>query len=206
MTDPFDVLDATTPHQWELHDEGIELRYDADFLDQPSADRLFENLRNELKWHRPVFRLAHGTYPAPRLIAWHADEGLSYRYSGIEHPHQPWTEGLLEIQTRLRDATGVRFNGVLANLYENENDSVSYHSDDEKDLVSGAPIASVSLGHVRDFLVRHIAKKNRHSIPLGHGSLLVMSGDTQKVSQHSISKVKTPCGPRINLTFRSIQV
>jgi alkylated DNA repair dioxygenase AlkB len=39
-------------------------------------------------------------------------------------------------------------------------------------------------------------------IPLEHGSLIVMAGDTQKVSRHGIPKAKRSCGPRINLTFR----
>lgn len=203
---PFDSLEEEG-RNWHLEDHGIDLKYDADFLPKEDADRLFAALHQSLSWHRPVFHMPQGKFPAPRRIAWHADEGLSYRYSGIVHPWADWTEGLAEIRDRVKDVTGVRFNGVLANLYEDENDSVSFHADDESDLVEGSPIASVSLGYVRTFAIRHMLRKNRHNIPLGHGSLLVMAGATQRVSQHSIPKCKgTPCGPRINLTFRRIVV
>ena len=39
---------------------------------------------------------------------------------------------------------------------------------------------------------------------LEHGSLLLMRGDSQALSQHSLPKTRRPVGLRINLTFRRV--
>lgn len=202
---PFEAFEEER-RRWDLEDAGIDLMYNADFLASEDADRLFAALMHELSWKRETIRTAGGPCPLPRLTSWHADEGIDYSYSGLTHPWRDWTPGLIEVRDRLTELIGVRLNGVLANLYENERDSVSPHADDERSLEAGAPIASVSLGEVRDFVVQHQTSKARYVIPLGHGSLLLMSGDTQKVAQHSLPKIKRPCGPRINLTFRRVMV
>jgi alkylated DNA repair dioxygenase AlkB len=42
------------------------------------------------------------------------------------------------------------------------------------------------------------------STPLGHGSLLVMSGLSQKCWEHRIPKIPHLGDPRVNLTFRRL--
>lgn len=191
----------------ELHvlDEGIDLSYDAGFLSPTDADRLFQDLLSGLPWRGDAMvRTPVGLRPSPRKVSWHADEGYPYRYSGVTHAPSEWTPSLSEVRDRLEQRLGVRFNGVLGNLYASERDSVGAHSDDEPEIDPVAPIASVSFGATRKFIVRHQTSKSRHVLALEHGSLLVMAGATQRVSQHEIPKMKTPCGPRINLTFRKV--
>jgi alkylated DNA repair dioxygenase AlkB len=198
---PFEEI-HTQSQRWHLEDEGIDIRYDGEFVDPANASRLFEALKTEIQWRRIVMQTPGGPKTVPRMISWHADIGLSYSYSGLTHGWQDWTPGLREVRDLLTEVTGVEFNGVLANFYENERDSVSMHADDEDDMEEGAPIASVSLGATREFIVKHMTTGSRHVIPLEHGSLLLMDGDTQKVSRHGIPKAKRTVGPRINLTFR----
>jgi len=143
-----------------------------------------------------------GPKTVPWMISWHADPGLTYSYSGLTHQWKEWTPALTEIRDHLLAKTGTSYNGCLANFYENERDSVSMHADDEEDMVEGASIASVSLGNMREFVVKHMVSKTRHVVPLEHGSLIEMSGSTQQVSRHGIPKSRRTCGPRINLTFR----
>jgi alkylated DNA repair dioxygenase AlkB len=201
---PFDML-ASSSQRWVLEDEGISLEYDGTFLQSEDADRLFEAFRKEIPWTRSVAQTPAGPRAVPRMTSWHANQGLTYTYGLIAHAWRDWTPSLLEVRERLASRLGVRFDGVLANLYENERDSVAPHADDERDMQKGAPIASVSLGVVRNFVIRHRTTRSRHVLPLEHGSLLVMRGTTQEVSQHSVPKVKQPCGPRINLTFRQLR-
>lgn len=198
---PFDDIEEQS-QIWEILEEGIDLKYNGTFLRPEDASRLFENLKSEIAWKRHVINTPGGPKTVPRMISWHADEGLTYSYSGLLHQWQAWTPGLAEVRDRLFELLGIRFNGVLANFYENERDSVSMHADDEHDMVEDAEIASVSLGETREFIVKHMTTKSRHVIPLEHGSLLRMRGQTQKVSRHGVPKSKRPCGPRINLTFR----
>jgi alkylated DNA repair dioxygenase AlkB len=110
----------------------------------------------------------------------------------------------------LREKTGFVFNSALANLYRDGNDSMGWHSDDERELGIEPVIASISLGAKRDF---HLRRKNRgtgrsggcaRSISLPHGGLLLMSGTSQRDWQHALPKRRRISEPRINLTFRLI--
>jgi alkylated DNA repair dioxygenase AlkB len=95
--------------------------------------------------------------------------------------------------------------------YRDGKDHMGEHRDDEKELDQKSGIASVSLGQVRDFVLRHSdarGKKKRSippvKIPLGHGSLLLMKPPTNTFWYHSIPQRKSLPGVRINLTFRLI--
>ena len=82
-----------------------------------------------------------------------------------------------------------------------------WHSDDEKALIAGHQIASVSFspnGGERDLLFKHKESKNRYSIRLAHGSMYVMRGETQKRYKHKIPRRANVTAPRINLTWRQI--
>jgi alkylated DNA repair dioxygenase AlkB len=89
--------------------------------------------------------------------------------------------------------------------------ALGWHSDDEADMVSGKPIASISLGDLRRFRVR--SKADNEVVwdrKLDHGSLVVMEGRCQELTQHCIWKLSETdvkegdvrFGLRINLTFR----
>ena len=89
-------------------------------------------------------------------------------------------------------------------MYLGNHQSLGLHSDDEPDLDPLAPIASVSFGVPRDFIVaRGDDRAKQFRLPLMSGSLLVMAGDMQKHYLHGV-----PCGyqqqvgARFNITFR----
>ena len=96
-------------------------------------------------------------------------------------------------------------NSVLANLYRDGRDAMGWHSDDEPELGPRPVIASLSLGGTRRFVFRHRREPERkYELPLGHGSLLLMRGDTQADWKHALPRTARPVAPRINLTFRRI--
>lgn len=51
------------------------------------------------------------------------------------------------------------YTGVLVNRYKDGTKSVAMHSDKENNLAPGVPIASLSVGAVRDFVVKRATKK-----------------------------------------------
>jgi len=70
---------------------------------------------------------------------------------------------------------------VLVNKYENGNDSIGFHADDERDLDPTIPITAVSLGQERPFIIK--ASKPPHhclTIKLANSSLLTMNCPTNK--------------------------
>lgn len=181
------------------------LWYDPSFFTADESDRLLAELLNNIAWRQESVSMFGKKIPQPRLTAWYGDPGKVYTYSGLTWNPLSWTTALRQIKTKIEMAAqGVSFNSVLLNLYRNGQDSMGWHSDDEPELGQNPVIASVSFGESRTFQLRHRLHKNRYSLILSHGSLLIMSGETQHFWQHQIPKTAKPVNPRVNLTFRWI--
>jgi alkylated DNA repair dioxygenase AlkB len=180
--------------------DGGTINYDESFLTVGAADALFAELRAATPWQREAGR----GRPFPRLTAWYADPGLTYSYSGVTHRALAWTPTLQEIRRRVEEASGAPFNSLLLNLYRDGRDSIGFHSDDEPELGVNPVIASVSLGAVRQFVLKHKKSKERLAFRLAHGSLMVMGGACQHHWIHGIPKTAEEVCERINLTFRQI--
>jgi len=198
----------TTPKprivQYDLPDAALTL-YEGFFF-QNDADRLYTSLLQTTEWRQEPITLYGKTYPTPRLTAWYGDPATSYTFSGSKWQPHPWNADLLFIKEQVEKVTGAAFNSVLLNLYRNGNDSVSWHSDDEKEFGRNPTIASVSFGETRPFHIRHKFRKllEKTQIPLTHGSLLMMAGPMQHFWEHQVPKTSRPILPRINLTFRFV--
>ena len=174
-------------------------------LAQPDT-QVLQRLIAEVPWRSEEVVMWGRKLPQPRLTAWYGDPGASYTYSGLQLDPLPWTPLLLDIKARVENATGTLFNSVLLNHYRDHRDSIGFHSDDEPELGDRPVIASLSLGEERVLVLKH--KRSKSAVPvrlrLASGSLLLMKGDTQRCWRHGILKESQPCGPRINLTFRTI--
>lgn len=180
--------------------DGGTLLYDGAFFPCAEADALYETLLRETAWKQEVGR----GRPFPRLTAWYADAGLEYRYSGVTHVGGGWTPTLLDIKQRIEPIAGATFNSVLLNRYRGGRDSIGMHADDEPELGTNPVIASISLGAVRTFVLKHRASREKRTLLLAHGSLLVMAGTCQHHWLHGVPKTDEPVGERINLTWRRI--
>jgi len=181
----------------ELRDGGT-LLYDAAFLTTALADRYFVALRDQCVWEQKPGIFGH---MQPRLIASYGDEGISYRYSGVDNMARPWTPTLLEIKKMIEAVQG-EYNYCLLNRYRSGSDSMGWHADDEPEM--GNVIGSLSLGATRKFRIRHNATRETQTLLAGHGTLIIMAGTMQQFWQHEVPKTKQMVGERINLTFRQI--
>ncbi|WP_254775487.1 alpha-ketoglutarate-dependent dioxygenase AlkB [Pseudoxanthomonas sp. GM95] len=170
-----------------------------------SADALLARLRHEIPWQQHHVNIASKVIAQPRLSSWHGD--VVHRYSTLAHDLHPapWNQTLLVVREQVERITGARFNSVLANLYRDGNDAIGWHADDEPELGPAPVIASISLGAERRFDLR---RRDDHAevvhLPLAHGSMLVMSGSTQRFWQHAMMRCRLSKA-RINLTFRFTQ-
>jgi len=153
-------------------------------------------------WHTEQLKLFGKWVIVPRKVLWFGDKDTEYFYSGKQHTPLPWREPLIELQKRLDFFAP--FNSVLANYYQDGNDYMGWHSDDESELGEQAIIASLSLGASRRFIFRHKTSKHKIRLMLEHRSLLLMYGKCQDQWQHSLPKMKKIHDERINLTFRYI--
>ncbi len=184
---------------------GVKVVYTPRFTPPELAARLFDSVLAEVAWEQPRVRIFGREHPVPRWVAWHADAGCTYRYSGLEHPWRPWTPALQQIRTLVERVHGPQ-HAVLANLYEDGSHGIGAHADDENDLTPEAPILIVSLGATRNFVIKHRTSRARYVLSVEHGSLLEMAAQTNTVAVHSVPKTQKPVGPRISLTFRQMAV
>jgi alkylated DNA repair dioxygenase AlkB len=180
------------------------VRYEPRALDPAQADALLGALLAQTAWTQEAFTLYGRHVPFPRLSAWYGDPGAVYTYSGIRNEPLPWTAALAALREHLAQRTGVRFNSVLLNQYRHGGEHMGWHADDEPELGPAPVIASLSLGAERVFEFEHRGDRERIAIVLGHGSLLVMEGETQHRWRHRLPKQRDADGVRVNLTFRVV--
>ncbi|MDC0361764.1 alpha-ketoglutarate-dependent dioxygenase AlkB [Halioglobus sp.] len=169
------------------------------------SERLFRKLHQNVDWEQQEISVYGKTHLQPRLVAWYGDAGTSYTYSGLTLQPTPWIDPILEIKTVCEAIAGTTFNSVLLNLYRDGDDTVGWHSDDEPTLGHNPIIASVSLGAVRRFDLRHKLTMETVKTPMPAGSVLLMSGRLQVEWSHQVPRTKKVDAPRINLTFRRIR-
>jgi len=169
-------------------------------------EQLDEIKFKNIQWHHDKINMYGKTFFLPRYSAWHGDNDKPYTYSGLTLQPQPWNKGLLYIKDKINQVAGVEFNSVLMNWYRNGEDYINWHTDAEKELGVNPIIGSVSFGAERRFQLRRIDDhKEKISIPLKHGTFLLMRGQIQHFWQHAIPKERKIKETRLNLTFRVIK-
>lgn len=184
-----------------------EIVYYPSFFSTKESDEYLITLKETINWQQEKMNIYGKEVNFPRLTAWYGDNDKNYSFSGIDLSPNTWTDELQQIKNKIEDASKTDFNSVLLNLYRSGQDSISWHTDAEKELGKNPIIASVSFGETRKFQLKHKFNKEIEivNIELQHGSLLIMSGETQHFWLHQIPKTKKALKERINLTFRKIK-
>ncbi len=215
-------FDITVPHG--------KLFYSESFFDKKISDRsveyFLENNTNNWKntdwrsiekealndiefknidWNHDKIKMYGKEIYLPRFSAWYGDSDKPYTYSGLTLQPKKWNKGLLYIKQAISKVSGVDFNSVLMNWYRDGEDYLNWHTDAEKELGINPTIGSVNFGEDRDFIIRLNDKSSKITIPLKHGTFLLMSGELQHFWQHSVPKRKKIKGSRFNLTFSVIK-
>ncbi|KAK4545785.1 hypothetical protein LTR36_002739 [Oleoguttula mirabilis] len=213
----------------------LDLVYYQPYVPKEVQRDLYEYLRRELFFYRVKYMIKRG--PTDTLIntprfttvfgldvtsgfgsdgqCIDATSGKPVAKGAYKCQPRPIPECLDRLRTLTENATGCKFNFALVNYYASGDDSISYHSDDEKFLGVEPAIASFTLGAKRDFLMRHkptpaghISETKPLKLPLASGDMVLMKGLTQSKWLHSIPKRKGGEADkgRINITFRQAMV
>ncbi|KAK3704427.1 hypothetical protein LTR37_013850 [Vermiconidia calcicola] len=210
----------------------LDLLYFQPYIPKNIEKSLFEFLRSELFFYRVKYNIKRGPVETqintPRYTTvFGVDDTSRFNENGevvdaatgkpavgknaYTCKPRPLPQCLAMLKTLTENATGCTFNFALVNYYASGNDSISYHSDDERFLGSLPAIASFSLGAKRDFLLRHKktpagdpSESKPMKLPLASGDMILMRGKTQSCWEHSIPKRKGGEADkgRINITFR----
>lgn len=147
----------------------------------------------------------------PRKQVAYGEKGTSYSFSGTTIFAKDWNEDteLCKIILFIRNKIAKRYNFnpnfVLINRYEDGDQYIGYHTDNEKDLVPFSPIAGVSFGAEREMVFMNKSNSsNKKKLLLKNGSSYCIHYPTNANYLHSIPKTKYVKSPRISFTFREM--
>jgi hypothetical protein len=167
------------------------IEYVPDWL--TGADVVFDELlgRLELRQRTNVV-MYDNLVDEPRLSAW-------------------WREGVgsappIPLLAAIRDALVARyhrpFDSIGFNLYRDGDDSVAWHGDRHRKVVTDPIVAIVSVGARRPLKLRPRGGGPSLGWNLGSGDLFVMAGACQHRWEHAVPKVRRAVGPRLSITYR----
>jgi len=175
-------LDATT---WIEHAPG--------WLN--GADHVFDELVDRLPLRqRTGVRMYDQVVDEPRLSAWWNTASGGPEPLGVLH----------DIRVLLAAHYHEPFDSIGFNLYRDGRDSVAWHGDRHRHVVTNPVIAIISVGAPRPFKLRPRGGGPSRSWSLGNGDLFVMGGACQHEWEHTVPKVRHTTGPRLSITFRSV--
>eukprot|EP01084_Bolivina_argentea_P160478 279450_1 len=242
-----DIRSSLTDYCIEIKEDNLYLQYWPNFYSTKESKEILQELEKSVEYNNDedssviVFGKKHKIARKQQAFG---DKGTSYKFSGNDVLAKHWNKLPLihsikkKIETHLckvvhknenknknknnkeetkQDNIGNEFNFCLVNRYNNGNDKIGFHKDDEKDLINNSSIADVSFGAMRDIIFKHqdiVRNKNNNNmdfdqvksvkIALKNGSLIVMRYPTNSYWYHSIPKRATVKNVRVSLTFRNM--
>ena len=171
-------------------------------FDRATSEQLLAELVQAIEWQHDQVIMFGKQITTKRKVAWYAGEGISYTYAGKRKDPLPWTPLLLSIKEKVEKQTNANYNACLLNLYHAGDEGMSWHRDNEKEIVPESSIASVSFGAARKFAFKHVSEDEKIEVMLESGSILDMRGPIQQHWYHALPPSKKVKDLRVNLTFR----
>ncbi|MBC7406384.1 MAG: alpha-ketoglutarate-dependent dioxygenase AlkB [Candidatus Parcubacteria bacterium] len=186
-----------------LKTENSLVTYQSQFLSEQEIASYFGYFLENIDWDNDQAIIYGKKIITKRKIAWFADDGADYNYSGSSRIGKNWDKNLLKIKQKLTLDTGYTVNSCLMNMYHTGMEGMGWHSDDQNHLEPKSAVAIISFGAERWLKLRETSDKtNQKKTLLEQGSLLLMLDQTQKYWQHEIPKMAGVKDIRISLTFR----
>ena len=175
-------------------------------LNNEQCNFYYNELMQKINWKNDEAIIFGKRIITKRKVAWYGESEYSYTYSKVTKTANLWIPELLELKAIIEKESNETYNSCLLNLYHSGAEGMAYHSDGEKMMKKDGAIASLSLGAERKFSFKHKENKQRIDVILERGSLLVMKQGTQTNWLHRLPPTKKVNSPRINLTFRTIEL
>jgi alkylated DNA repair dioxygenase AlkB len=196
-----------------MKSDKVDIIYKSDFIDKKKAEKYFYIFERDLVYNtseESKVTVFGKEYFIKRKQVAYGDSGTFYSFAGHKTNAKAWDDNsqlciiLRNIRKKVEIFTGKKFNFVLINRYENGEDYIGPHRDDERELGDKPTIVGVSFGAERDIVFTPINfVSDKIKIRLGDGSIFVMNDPTNKNYKHQIPKCKSD-KVRISLTFRNI--
>jgi alkylated DNA repair dioxygenase AlkB len=162
------------------------------------SDVVFDELAGEARWQQRTVHMYDREVLEPRLTAGWSTDAADDPETGNGVPAV-----LRAMAESLSGRYRVGFDRIWVNLYRDGADSVAWHGDRNRLVMTRPLVATVSLGARRKFLLRpRGTSRALHRLEPGHGDLVVMGGECQAEWEHTVPKTKQPVGARMSVTIR----
>ena len=196
------------------NNSGAFICYIPELIHKAQADQLFRWMKDNVAWRREVDNFG----PQERLSAYFGDNGCTFAYVGLTLYPQPWPDPIFRVRHQLESfldiypqLADISCSGCLVNNYPAGEGLIPWHHDETRAHGPRPLVVSVSLcpdGERPMQLRRRQSSANSEeaqlTVPLAHGSALVMAGTTQETWLHRLPLPGPGAAHRIALTFRSI--
>lgn len=163
--------------------------------------------------HPMEFRLIliHGQWK--KIPRWQEAFGRDYDFSGQTAKAKPVPPILEPFLTWSQWAIDDGLNGMLLNWYDGSlGHYIGPHHDDDRQLLVGNPIVTISLGEERVFRLLREEKRDgktaiaaKHDIAAKSGSVIIIPWDTNQSWKHCVPKRTAYRGHRISITLRAFR-
>jgi alkylated DNA repair dioxygenase AlkB len=195
-----------TPPSFACHDLDDENTIHTGFL---PSELLPDALQFETLWqlHPTEYHKIkmHGRLvPTPR---WQQAYGRDYHYTGRVNQALPMPKELKPLVAWAKDQIDGRLNGILLNWYDGKlGHYIGRHRDSRVNMVTGAPIVTMSLGEERTFRLRSWPSGRGNQavdFETRNGAVFVMPFETNLAWTHEVPASKKRIGRRISITLRA---
>ncbi len=146
----------------------------------------------------------HGrTTKTPR---WEQAYNKAYSYSGAINSPLPVPIQIDPLWSWVKDTIDARLNGILLTWYDGRlGHYIGKHRDSTQNMISGAPIVTISLGGSRVFRLRPWRGKGFQDFPTDHGVVFILPYETNLAWTHEIPASRKQLGRRIAIAFRAVR-
>ena len=160
-----------------------------------------EEIKDKLIINPPIFVFGKKAYQH-RSVGFFSNTSVGYYYSNQLAKSIQLTPNLVKLLDIMNTKFNADFNGILINKYNDGNDYISAHSDDEKNL-DMVGVVAISFGAIRTFRIRDkTTKKIITDIKTNPFEIIHMGENFQKEFIHEIPIEKKVKDYRYSFTFR----
>lgn len=124
---------------------------------EPEILLLLENCVTEINEeldYNPEIKIFGKICHQHRSVGFYSDTSKGYNYSTSITPSKKMKPSLIDLLNYINNKFEADFNGILINKYENGEDYIGKHSDDEKGLHPNCGVIAMSFGAARKFRIR----------------------------------------------------
>jgi len=136
-----------------------------------------------------------------KSVGFYSDKLNMYKSNGRVSKSKSLTPSLKELLEYINKKFNVNYNGVLIRKYESGGEIENYENE-EKQLDKEAGVISISVGAIRQFVVRDLSDTIVLNIPTDPKKIIQMTGEFQSEFKHEIPEEKEVAGTRYSFTFR----